>query len=82
MYFQSVGKNKEYIVYCLQWVIQKARERKGFLLVCVCLFSPNSTLNLSKKKYCVQLSFACIHRRASRGEPQGYAEQGVELGIC
>lgn len=37
MYFQSVGKNKKYIVYCLQWVIQKAREGKGFLYS-LCMF--------------------------------------------
>lgn len=47
----------------------------------VCLFSPNSTLNLSKKKKSVQLSFGCIHRLSSRREPQGYTEQGVEPGM-
>lgn len=80
MYFQSVEKNKECIPYCLQWVLQKAGGGRDFYCF-VYVFSKFHS-EFKQKEYSVLLSFGCICRLASQWEPQGYAEQGVEPGVC
>lgn len=87
MYFQFVGekkKKKEYITYCLQWVIQKAGIAGGkeisivFCMFIFCKFHPE----LKQKEYSMQPCFGHVRRLSSRREPQGYAEQCMKPGVC
>lgn len=78
--FSLLKKNKECITYCLQWVLQKAGGGRDFYYF-VYVFSKFHS-EFKQKEYSVLLNFGCICRLASQWESQGYAEQGVEPGVC